>query len=232
MGGGGGGMGGRVQGGAIGGGGGMGGRVQGGAIGGGGGGGLLRVGWGGGSRWGDLGGACWPKAPRGGGGGGGVVGVLGPAESPPPLDRGPVGATPCGDKGCRPLLAWVQLCHGVVRYRRGGSGLACPRGSGLFACDQRDSCLALVLGDGPCPLLGHCSEVRCHLPAAPRYHRLLFGGLGARQGCIRREGTSEAAPEAVRQAVGGGCQSGRGRLLSVTNAIDAGTCRQGDSGWA
>ena len=52
------------------------------------------------------------------------------------------------------------------------------------------------------------------------------------QGCIRREGTAEAAPEAVRQAVGGGCQSGWGRLLSVTNAIVAGTCRQGDSGWA
>ena len=43
-----------------------------------------------------------------------------------------------------------------------------------------------------------------------------------RQGCIRREGTAEAAPAAVRQAVGGGCQSGWGRLLSVTNAIEAG----------
>ena len=50
------------------------------------------------------------------------------------------------------------------------------------------------------------------------------------QGCIGREGTSEAAPEAVRQVVGGGCQSGWGPLLSVTNAIEAGTCRQGDSG--
>ena len=30
------------------------------------------------------------------------------------------------------------------------------------------------------------------------------GGEGAKQGCIRRKGT----PEAVRQAVGGGCQSG------------------------
>ena len=28
---------------------------------------------------------CWPKAPRGGGGGAGVVGVPGPAESPPPV---------------------------------------------------------------------------------------------------------------------------------------------------
>ena len=36
----------------------------------------------------------------------------------------------------------------------------------------------------------------------------------------------------VRQAVGGGCQSGWGRLLSVTNAVEAGTWRQGDSGWA
>ena len=51
-------------------------------------------------------------------------------------------------------------------------------------------------------------------------------------GCIGREGTSEAAPAAVRQAVGGGCQSGWGRLLSVTNATEAGTWRQGDSGWA
>ena len=52
-----------------------------------------------------------------------------------------------------------------------------------------------------------------------------------RAGMHRREGTSEAASEAVRQAVGGGCQSGWGRLLSVTNAIETGTCRQGDGGW-
>ena len=51
--------------------------------------------------------------------------------------------------------------------------------------------------------------------------------LGGQQGCIRREGASEAAPEAFRRAIGGGCQSGWGRLLSVTNAIEAGTCRQG-----
>ena len=51
------------------------------------------------------------------------------------------------------------------------------------------------------------------------------------QGRTRREGNSEAAPEAVGQVVGGGCQSGWGRVLSVTNAIDAGTWRQADSGW-
>ena len=47
-----------------------------------------------------------------------------------------------------------------------------------------------------------------------------------------KEGATEAAPEAGRQAVGGGCQSGWGRLLSVTKANDAGTCRQWDRGWA
>ena len=52
------------------------------------------------------------------------------------------------------------------------------------------------------------------------------------QGCIGREGTSEGAPEAVRQAVGGGYRSGWGRLLSVINDVDAGSWRQGDSGWA
>ena len=54
--------------------------------------------------------------------------------------------------------------------------------------------------------------------------------------CIRREGTSEAVPEAVRQAVGGGCPSGWGQLLSVTNAVEAGTRRSGRRwlgiGWA
>ena len=53
-----------------------------------------------------------------------------------------------------------------------------------------------------------------------------------RQGCIRREGTSEAVPEAVRQAVGGGFRSGWGRLLSVTNAIEPGTWQWPGIGWA
>ena len=53
---------------------------------------------------------------------------------------------------------------------------------------------------------------------------------------MRREGTSEAAPEAVRRAVRGGCRSGWGRLLSVTNAMQTGTWRHGGQwlgiGWA
>ena len=52
--------------------------------------------------------------------------------------------------------------------------------------------------------------------------------VGGGQRCIRRQWASELAPEAIRRAVGGGCQSGWGRLLSVTNAIEAGTWRQGD----
>ena len=63
-------------------------------------------------------------------------------------------------------------------------------------------------------------------------HVCVFVCVWGGGGCIEREGASEAAPQAVRQAVGGGCQSGWGRLLSVTNAIEAGTWRQGDSGCA
>ena len=75
---------------------------------------------------------------------------------------------------------------------------------------------------GACVLLDACQSVP-HMPVDVGVCMALDG-----QGCIRREGTSEAAPEAVRRAVGGGCRSGWGRLLSVTNPIEAGTCRQGD----
>ena len=61
---------------------------------------------------------------------------------------------------------------------------------------------------------------------------VVVGEGGGGQGCIGREGTSEGAPEAAKQAVEGGYQSGWGRLLSVTNATETGTCRQEDSGWA
>ena len=40
---------------------------------------------------------------------------------------------------------------------------------------------------------------------------------------IGPEESELCAPEAVGQAVGRGCQSGWGWLLSVTNAIEAGT---------
>ena len=54
------------------------------------------------------------------------------------------------------------------------------------------------------------------------------GGGGWGQGCTGREGASEA----VREASGGGCQGGWGRLLPVESATEAGISRQGDSGWA
>ena len=48
----------------------------------------------------------------------------------------------------------------------------------------------------------------------------------------QKGGASEAAPAAVGQAAGRGCRSGWGRVVLVTNAVEAGTWRQGDSGWA
>ena len=58
------------------------------------------------------------------------------------------------------------------------------------------------------------------------------GGDLAPRDALEGKGPQKVAPQAVRQAVRGGCQSGWGRLLSVTNAIEAGTWRSGDSGWA
>ena len=84
--------------------------------------------------------------------------------------------------------------------------------------------LALAKHDGP---IGRAAPDNRRLQVSPLQRQ---GAVA--QGCIRRGGTSEAAPEAVRQAVGGGCQSGWGRLLSVTNAIEASTWHQGDSVWA
>ena len=55
-------------------------------------------------------------------------------------------------------------------------------------------------------------------------------GLGPPMHCNGTE--LGGGPEAVRQAVGGGCRNDRGRLLSVTNAMESGSCRQGDSGRA
>ena len=94
----------------------------------------------------------------------------------------------------------------------------------------------------PSPALQSCGATPKHSspPRPPRRPqatwprpRLVLNFLGGKdegrpQGCFAREGTSEA----VRQAVGGGCRSGWGRLLSVTNAVEAGNWRRGDSGWA
>ena len=65
---------------------------------------------------------------------------------------------------------------------------------------------------------GHAAAVD-----GPTLDRPASSGWARAGGCIRREGAPEAAPEAVRGAVGGGCRSGWGRLLSVANAIEPGT---------
>ena len=82
---------------------------------------------------------------------------------------------------------------------------------------------------GPVAGLAHTQQLQC-FPLFARFRCDFSCPLG--QGCIRREGASEVALGAVRQAVGGGCRIGWRRLLSVLNAIEAGTCRHGDSGWA
>ena len=79
--------------------------------------------------------------------------------------------------------------------------------------------------------------LRCVRPgtdptASHRRHCLGPNGVTGPRDALEGKGTSEVAPEVVRQAVGGGCRSGWGRLVSVTNVTEVGTCRQGDSGWA
>ena len=55
-----------------------------------------------------------------------------------------------------------------------------------------------------------CARVRACVRACVHERVVLFCDrtLVAAQGCIGWEGASEAAPEAVGQAVGGGCRSG------------------------
>ena len=57
-------------------------------------------------------------------------------------------------------------------------------------------------------------------------------GRGGWRGVVVGVEEGSGTGKAVGQAVGGGCRSGWGRLLSVTNAVEASTWRQGDSGWA
>ena len=89
---------------------------------------------------------------------------------------------------------------------------------------------SVSLADNPALKYPLCPALAIKAPCAVELQVCTVLGVG--QGCIRREGTSEAAPEAVRQALRGRCQSGCLRLLSVTYAIEAGTWRQGYSGRA
>ena len=85
-------------------------------------------------------------------------------------------------------------------------------------------------------LLLHCTVPLHPLPqmqgGIQRAQAVIGAGWRALTRCIRREGTREVASEAARQAVGGGCQSGWGRLPSATNAVEAGHLPSGRHSWA
>ena len=160
-------------------------------------------------------------------------------EPPPsgytPVDRGPLFGRHKGTRDVRPDRS-RSLIRGMVPICQALHGLGCLvmpahkwwrlEGFGAAGCGTlrtvNDHCTALWggggwSGGGTCPAKGR---------AAPQV------SAGVQQRCIGRAAALEEAPEAVRQAVGGGYQSGQGRLLSVTNAIEPGTCRSGDSGSA
>ena len=168
------------------------------------------------------------RSPEGGGGAPGK----GLERPPPPLHKPPPIPRPC----CKPLpprtsqfspspmRPWGPLHaspHCACSTHLNFEGALKPIGATLGS--HRLLCSLLWDGEGV--------TVRTSLFVTGWYGSA-DGYMGKGQGCIRREGTSEPAPEAVGQAVGGGYESGWGRLLSATNAIEAGTWRQGDSGWA
>ena len=110
----------------------------------------------------------------------------------------------------RSAMAWGLVVHGrSPQWRREGGSRTLPPPP-----PHSDSCCR-----------DQWPEISIRDQAFCCFH---LGAERLDQGCIGREGTSQAAPGAVRQAAGGACQIGWGRLLSVTNASEAGTCRHGD----
>ena len=74
----------------------------------------------------------WPKAPWGGGGGAGVVGVLGPAESPPRV----------GGWNCDQHLGLVQGAQGIWRKCNTGLLLVGRCNRGPSNCATREAQIA------------------------------------------------------------------------------------------
>ena len=154
------------------------------------------------------------KIRGGGGGDGGWEGVE-QLQSGPWKRLGAVtGGWKCGRGRC-----WGV---GVPLGQTQGWGLAGGRGGRRVHSDRSFS---NRLHDGCRLSKAHVSRLPPPRPLCPGPWSLVFPRVRP-QGCMRREGNSEA----VRQAVGGGCQCGWWRFMSVTNAIKAGICRQGDSG--
>ena len=137
---------------------------------------------------------------------------------------------------------WLGGRHGIAHCRCRGEGRTCvssavqapyARASARRRLRDAPSSLSTAAlfprgcrpprAHGPAEMWGADPLVRASVVSAGPHCAI----IGPQEGCMRREGTSEAAPEAVRQAVGGGCRSGWGRLLSVENATEAGTWRRG-----
>ena len=112
-----------------------------------------------------------------------------------------------------------KICPSAQAPISQGPALRSGQGSKIF-------CVSVGGGGGriaPTGPLGYCKRAQEAVGAkAQEQHRLVSGPHDHGQRCIRRKGTPEAAPEAVRQAVGGGCRSGWGRLLSVTLSLALG----------
>ena len=123
--------------------------------------------------------------------------------------RGRRGTGICGRPCCGGAGRWEEMCS-----------CGAPPPPPHLNVHGNDGADAVVL-------MGRQSHPYNLLPLSKRRWVPDWDQLGLEQGCIRKEGTSEAAPEAVGQAVGGGCRTGWGRLLSVTNAIEAGTWLSG-----
>ena len=133
-----------------------------------------------------------------------------------------------GSAGAPRRSGWLIICapgcrRRVVRLQHRDSGALQARGhveKALHGAPRHAAQLSALHGD-----LGE---------GGLRGRGGMFGGAGGAFGAVARVSgpMPSPAPEVVRQAVGGGCRSGWGRLLSVTNAVEAGTWRQGDSRWA
>ena len=127
---------------------------------------------------------------------------------------------------------WEVLQALQTRAKGGGGtelGICFPRGHSAVHKVALPRAAQLDRGGGAARSAARASTALYHVPSPnTRHHHR----LPPAQVCIRRGGASKVVSEAVRQAVGGCFQSGWRRLLSVTNAIEAGTWRQGDIGWA
>ena len=157
--------------------------------------------------------------------------------APPPLPRRSASRVACGIEvaggthsllgggggGLRPrpphTASQERRAPGPSQMDRRGGAAMCrhktPRGHRAAPPDGGRQAAGLVPGSAGGSLPGHGGGGGCRKRALGR-----GGRVGVRQGCVRdsrglhSKGRNGEIPEAVRQAVGGGCPSGWGQLLS------------------